>query len=134
MKKTILEVYALAVCFITVSCFVICLGIGTYSVVQIANPEFTMNSYQYDKHQSNDAFWDCSSRGNYCSDEDKKKQRPGEEELTKKRLSAFASAIKSEQRDGSQSLVRMLIIIVIDIVVFFAHWTIARKARASAPA
>ena len=134
MKKTILEVYALAVCFVTVTCFVICLGIGAYSVIQIANPEFTMNTYQYEKFQSNDSFWDCNSGGNYCSDEDKKRQRPGEDELTKKRQSAFASAIKSEQRDGSQTIVKMLIIILIDIVVFYTHWAIARRARASAPA
>lgn len=134
MKKTILEIYALLVCFFTVLCFSICLGIGIYSVVQITNPEFTLSASEYGKHQSNDTFWDCGFRGAYCSDEDKKKQRPSEIELTKKREISFASAIKGEQRDGAQSLVQMLIIIIIDIMLFFAHWVIARKARANVPA
>jgi len=95
MKEIILEIYALAVCFLTVLCFSICLGIGIYSVIQTTNPEFTLNAIEYGKHQSNDAFWDCGFRGGYCSDEDKKKQRPSEIELTKKRENSFGHFYKS---------------------------------------
>lgn len=35
MKKTLLEIYALAVCFVTVVCFAVALGIGVYGVIQI---------------------------------------------------------------------------------------------------
>jgi hypothetical protein len=56
MKKSIVEIYALAVCFATIVCFVISLGIGLYDIVEITNPEFTMKSYAYEKHQTNDAL------------------------------------------------------------------------------
>ena len=56
MKKSILEIYALAVCFVALACFVIALGIGVYDLIQIANPVFTINAYEYDRHQSNEAF------------------------------------------------------------------------------
>ena len=56
MKKSILEIYALAVCFVALVCFVIALGIGVYDLIQIANPVFTINAYEYDRHQSNEAF------------------------------------------------------------------------------
>jgi hypothetical protein len=131
MKKTVLEIYALAVCFVTLVCFVVSLGIGVYSVIQIANPEFTMTSGQYDQYQSNDAFWSSRARREgYRSDEEyKKMQRPSDDELTKKRQEGFAIGIKSEQRDGAQSFVKVLIVVLINIAVFFAHWVIARRAR-----
>ena len=56
MKKSILEIYALSVCFVTLLCFVIALGIGIHDLIQIGNPEFTMNPYEYERHQSNQAF------------------------------------------------------------------------------
>lgn len=126
MKKSLLEIYALAVCFATIVCFVVTLGILIYDLVQIANPEFTMNSHEYNRHQSNEAFWknyDCR----YDSKE-KEKPRPPEEELTKQRLESYKQAIKSEQRDAFQSLTQSVIIIVINTIFFLIHWRIARRA------
>ena len=133
MKKTILEIYALAVCFVTVTCFVVCLGVAGYSLIQIEKPDFTMRAYEYNQYQTNDAFWkECGSR--YCSEDEKKKPRPNEEELTKQRKAAFDLALVSEQRDGAQTLVKTLIVILIDIITFLVHWVIARRARANTPA
>ena len=56
MKQSILEIYALAVCFVTLVCFVIALGIGVYDLIEIANPEVTITSWEYDRHQSNETF------------------------------------------------------------------------------
>ncbi len=135
MKKSFLEIYALAVFFVTVVCFVAALGVAIYDVVQIANPEFTMSSWQYERFQSNDAFWQgCTNRSGYLSDEQKKKQRPSEVQLTKQRKDALALALKNEQRDGAQSLLKATIVLLIDMVVFFVHWILARRARAIAPA
>lgn len=128
MKKTILEIYALAVCFATIVCFVVALGVAIYDVVQIANPEFTMNSYEYNRHQSNDAFLMNYSRG-YPGQEKEKQQRPPEEELTKQRLESYQQAIKSEQRNAVQSLTTSSIILVIDVIFFLVHWQMARRAR-----
>lgn len=133
MKKTILEIYALAVCFITVTCFVVCLGIAGYSIIQIGKPDFTMLSHQYDQYQSNNAYWKNCSRG-YCSDEEKKRPRPSEDELTKQRTEEFARELDSEQRNGSQTLVKTLIVMLVDALAFLIHWVIARRARASTSA
>ncbi|MBI5026886.1 MAG: hypothetical protein HZC12_09245 [Nitrospirae bacterium] len=126
MKKSILEVYALAVCFATIVCFVIAFGISIYDIVRIANPEFTMSSYEYNRHQSNDAFWKGSDS---CSSGNKKRQRPADEELTKQRLASYQQSIKSEQRDAFQSLTQSVIIFIIAVVVFLVHWRVARRAR-----
>jgi len=126
MKKSILEIYALAVCFATVVCFVIALGVALFDVIQIANPEFTLNSQEYNRHQSNDAFW--NNCGQYDSGK-KDKKRPTGEELTKRRLESYRQVLQSERRDAFQGITKALIIIIIDIVFFLAHWRIARRAR-----
>ena len=57
MKKSLLEFYALAICFVTVVCLAIALGIATYGVIGMANPKFTLSSWVYTQHQTNDGFW-----------------------------------------------------------------------------
>jgi hypothetical protein len=100
-----------------------------YGMVRIAHPEFTMNSWAYFQHQTNDAFWaGRSSRG---ADE-MKRERPSEADLTKEREESYARAISAERRDSAQMLVKTAIVILIDLVVFLFHWVIARRARSSA--
>ncbi len=57
MKKSRLELYALAVCFIIVVCFVVAIGVAIYDIVKITAPEFTLSSYEYRRHQNNAEFW-----------------------------------------------------------------------------
>lgn len=56
MKKSLLELYALVVCFVTVICFSVSLGTGLYDMLQIKNPEFTVDSSSFERHQNNDMF------------------------------------------------------------------------------
>ena len=128
MKKSILEVYGLAVCFATVVCGVIALGIASYSLVQMINPSFTMNSYTYDRYQSNDAFWRYKSLPSYPPKKEEA-QRPPEAELTKERLEGYQTAVRAEYRSGAQGFVKSFIVIIIDALFFFFHWRIARRAR-----
>jgi hypothetical protein len=133
MKKTALGVYALAVCFVTVICFVITLGIALYSAVQIARPEFTLTGSDYTAHQTNDAYWNGCSGDRYCGGSDeRKKDRPGEAELTQQRTASYTRVLANEQRDGAQVLVKSLIVVFIDMAVFAFHWFIARRASEQA--
>jgi hypothetical protein len=131
MKKTILEIYAMAVCFFCVACFVITTGVALYDVFQIADPEFTLNRYQYDRLQSNDAF----RQSPIAPIADKSAQDlklTSEEEITKKRRAELERILHSESHDGEQSLLRMLIIMLVDAVAFAIHWRVARAARSAA--
>ncbi|MEW6416991.1 MAG: hypothetical protein AB1480_02595 [Nitrospirota bacterium] len=127
MKKSILEIYALAVCFATIVCFVIALGIALYDVIEISNPEFTLSSHEYNRHQSNDAFWKNYQCG--YDKKDKEMQRPSDEELSRQRLESYQQAVKSERRDAFQGLTRASIILTIDIFIFLVHWRVALRAR-----
>jgi hypothetical protein len=127
MKKSLLEIYALAVCFATIVCFVISLGVAIYSIIEIINPEFTMNSYEYKRYQSNDAYW--LSRVDDWRNKEKEMQRPSEDELTKQRTEGYRLAVIAEKRDGYQGITKTAIVILINIVVFFIHWRIAKRSR-----
>ncbi len=123
MKKRILEIYSLAVCFVTVICAVVTIGIGTYDLLEISNPEFTLPAYQYERHQSNEAFFrsDC--------EKEKGTKHLSAEEKTKQRLASYEVALKAERRDAVQSLIKVFIVLVINAVVFFGHWHLARRVR-----
>ena len=134
MKKSILEIYALAVCFVALLCFVIALGIGVYDLIQITNPEFTINVYEYERHQSNEAFDTVRGSpgrafgGIAPGIPIESTQRP-EEEVTQQREKSYQSALRSEGRRGMQSLIRIVIILVIDVLVFVPHWLWVRRTR-----
>lgn len=131
MKKSILEIYALAVCLFALACFVVSFGIAAYSAVSVANPAFTLRADEYSRLQTNDEFWTACSPGKPCEADAKKPERPSETVLTRQREEAYGRALNIEQRDGLQTLVKCLIVMLIDCVVFGLHWVAARRARTS---
>jgi len=124
--KSKLEIYALSVCFAAVLCLVISIGIAGYSIIEIAAPKLTMNSYEYKNYQTNNAYWKSEYS---CNEKEKARVRPSEEELTKQRLAAFALRVEGEQREGFQSLIKCLMFIFIASIALFVHWRIAKNAR-----
>jgi hypothetical protein len=130
MKKSLLELYALAVCFFTVACFAIALGIALYAIVGVVDPSVTLDSYAYAQHQSNDSYWQGCA-GPYCARDDKR-VRPPEAELTKQREDSFARALSNERRNEVQSLIKCFIVILVDLIIFLFHWVLARRARNAA--
>ena len=131
MKKSILEIYALAVCFVALVCFVIVLGIGVYDLIQITSPEFTINVYEYERHQSNEAFRGSPGRalGGFAPGIPVQPRRRPEEEVTQQREESYQAALRSERRGGMQSLIRIVIILAIDVLVFVPHWLLVRRTR-----
>jgi len=127
MKKSVLEIYSLAVCFIAVVALVISLGISLYSIVEINYPEFTIDQWRYEQYQTNDSFWESNPKHFPPELKGKPAERPPEEELTKMREEAYAIVLKGEQRNGFQSLLKSLIFFIIAAVVFFLHWRLFKK-------
>jgi hypothetical protein len=132
LKKSILEVYAMAVCFVCVLCFVVSAGLAMYGLVGMANPEFTMSSWTYGQHQTNDAFVAGPPEFPRIGEGEQRRERPPEAELTQKRVDSFARAIASERRASAQTVVKTVIVMLIDLLVFLFHWYVGRRARESA--
>ena len=134
MKKTILEVYALAVCFFAVACFAVALGFFIYGAIGIANPEFTLQYWEYTRHQTNDEFWGPSTLGPPMvipGEKARERVRPDEAKLTKQRLASYIRVIANERRGNTQTVVKSAIVIFIDLLVFCLHWKIAHREDAN---
>ena len=125
MKKTILEVYGLAVCFVTLTCFVITLSMAIYESVQFANPEFALDRYRYERFQTNASYREWPG----AQLTEAQRASMGEEELTKYREQEYARLLKAEQHEAAQGMASKLITLCVGAVVFFVHWGMAKKAR-----
>lgn len=131
MKKSVLEIYALAVCFVALTCFAISLGIGIKQALRLVQPELTLSAEAYLRHQSNEAF-DADSI--YRWDPDKGERRTPQAQLTIERQQSYQRVLAAEQRGGLTNLVNVLIILLVDVLVFWPHWRLARRARQGEPA
>jgi len=138
MKRQLLEIYALAVCFFTVACFVIVVGMLLWDAVRVAAPGFTVPNHVFEMHQSEQS---------YRRMQGPRMTRPvppadpaagtaplalSAPEDTLSRDESWALALRAERREGLRGIVRNAIILVIDLLVFGLHWRIARGARAEA--
>ena len=129
MKKTVVELYALAVCFVAVVCFVVAAGMALYAVVGVANPGFTLNAWIHRQHQTNDEFFNASGMPAFPGQRAEGRVRPPEPELTRQRGASYRLALDNERRESIQTLVKTAIVMVLDVLVFVAHWALARRAR-----
>lgn len=127
MKKSLVEIYALAVCFITVGCFVIVAAIAAWDVVQLAAPKFTINNNEYEAHLTDQQYSNWLVLRNQYQDE--RYAPPSGAELTSARITSWEQAIKSEQRGALQSLAKNFIIFAIAAFAFMAHWRMAKRSR-----
>ena len=115
MRRSAIQIYALVVCFATLMCLVVSLGLGLYDVVRIAAPAFTLSGWQpYESNAEFVLFWPD------------KKDLP-DEELTRVRQAAYQDALAGERHAAEQSAVFIAIILLIDIAVYVAHWRLARR-------
>ena len=156
MKKSSIEIYGLAVCFVTLLCFIIALGVGLYDLLQLAYPEFTLNAHEYERHRSNDSFRNSPRSVSYVQwstppvhgtgpDDGKtyKVTHRGvptvpqggpeitEDETTRRRKESYRSVLRAERRNARQSLALVGIVMLIDVLVFLPHWILARRLRVS---
>ena len=117
MGRSLVQLYALTVCFFTLMCLVIVLGLGIYDVVRIVRPDFTVQD---------DMLWQSNEL--YRTYRQDKKDLP-DAEITALREQGRRAAVDAERRGAEQRLVFLGIILGIDIVVYAIHWRIARKAE-----
>ena len=132
MKKTVIEIYALLVCFVSVVCFSIWFGIGMYSLIGVLSPETTIDSWTYQRHQSNENFVTVSPMAINPFGNQGGMQKPEvlpENTLTKNRLYSYAQVFKAEVRTNTQSILRSVIVIVISMLLFWIHWRLLKPRK-----
>jgi hypothetical protein len=120
VRKNLLEIYALTVCFASVMFLIITVAICLYQAVRIAAPSVTVSGWTHERSSSDEAFLSTWPQG-----------RPLPEATTLPRLrsEALRSALDSERHDGSQSFLQSFMYAIVAGVVFWLHWRLARRER-----
>lgn len=131
MKKNILEIYSLAVCFIAVVCFVFVSAVAIYDAVQVINPEFTLSRHQYERYLNNEGFIQ-SSQPATVENRAALKMLP-HEEIARRRTSELKRVLRAERHEGKQNLFRMVVLLLFSAGAFAIHWHIGQGARQEIP-
>ena len=157
MKKTLLEIYALAVCFAAMICISISSGIILYDVVQMNYPEATIESYRLDMPfypppppppvvmQRSGSATASAVNVDALPPEVLNPEPPkvwggqlftgqpvealSEQEIENREKERIEDALKNEQNDARRSLIRMLIILFVSSFVFLIHWRLAKRCQ-----
>ena len=122
MKKTILEIYALATCFIALIFLIINISEGAYNTIGLIKPDLTMSSYTYDYLQTDERYRKNIERNDKTSSKT-------DEEISRLRLEAYDIEIKSEARSRFQKIIKNIIYILIAGIVLLIHWKLSKSAR-----
>lgn len=120
MKKKVLQIYASLVCFITISCGVIFIGAGMYDFVEIVAPGYMLSEKVVQGHRDNKSFVNTYYKSDlyeYLTDE----------QITAQRIESFKAAISNERVNAIKSLGIALLVLLIDMGIFIAHWKIGKK-------
>jgi hypothetical protein len=113
--RSLIQIYALMVCFCSLMCFVVALGIGAYDVIEVAAPEFTLHGAT--------ALYES-----YQVAPDPKETR-SEAEIAAARAEQHRQTVIFTRHSAIQSLIFVGIVCAIDLMVFGIHWWIARREQ-----
>ena len=130
MSRTALQIYAAAVCFASVTCLAIAIGIASYSSVAMLNPSFTLHPMSMPMYAPSPFMIPpVSMDGSHIVGGGTMLAAPqlSAEELATRRAAALETAIRNELATAKQSLLRWGIAALISGILFVAHWRILRR-------
>ena len=128
-QNYLLELYCLAICFISVICFAITAMVITRSAIGIVTPETTIDAYTYRQYQSNDNYWEFFKNRQSGISDKATLIRPPENILTERRTTQWQLEIINEKRSNWQTLITCALILGINLFVFLIHFFIRKKAN-----
>jgi hypothetical protein len=128
MKKSLLEIYALAVCFIAALVVLTSVVMDADHVLALAAPDLMMDTFTHRQTADNDSYFQMH-RGEFNPQTKSFPPRPSEDTLTAKRLAAKTVANSEEQRLALQGLLKDIIVTLVAAGFFVVHWIIAKQQR-----
>lgn len=122
MKKTLIEIYALLVCFASIFIVIVNAASGGYAAVRAAQPTMTLDGYSYRRSLSDELFmesWPAQS------------PRPNPADVPKLRKAMYDQALDVESRAGLNGFTSSLMYVVAAGLVFGLHWRLAQREHAT---
>jgi len=135
MNRHLLEIYALSVCFVSMSCLSIFFGIFLYNIVEISFPSTMISSrlfYPPPFSQSGVMTFPATPGQplHVAPLETIEKNSPDKNKQLQKEKERFQSlATERMKAESMMSITRSMIVVLIASIVFFFHWRIAKQAR-----
>lgn len=116
-KDRISDVYTNAVAMISILTLVVAFVIGSYDLVKLVFPAFTLNSALHEKYRSNESYTDFGTF----------KKELSQDAITHERTANYDKLIRMERRDAVQRLVKVVSAVVIIAILNGALLIIGRK-------
>lgn len=134
MDHLLVRIYALLVCFVTVICITVSTGMGLYEIVKIISPELTMSTYRYQHLQSIDVYGQNRYPGFRITGPESGAlgQLPvpkSAEELNAIREAELQALMDNERKAAIASLIRIAIVLIVTIPLFYLHWQISKGRK-----
>jgi hypothetical protein len=128
MRKSALEVYALAICFVTLAAMCFTGAVAVFSAVQITQPSLTLYPGQLQPYQSNEAF-KAEAGGAPSQNVDPQDAGAADADLTQQRMKAMQDVIATEKAMGERNLVIQGLLFLLNLILFGWHWRMAGRER-----
>ena len=135
MKKTVFEICSSLVCFVTVICCSVWLGMGLYSLVGVSEPEITLDKWSYEMYQIDQNPYPLLSEEPFILGPPEtieiKKPEPfvpkSDKQMAEERLANYQLVLKSEILKNKQTLLKSFIAVIICLPLFFIRWRFIRS-------
>ena len=131
MKRTLVQVYALIVCFLSMCASIVLIGLLATGAVEEFVPYLSRNDYFERALEDNDSFWQYySSMARLENNFEVPKQRPPEDKLSSLREQSRVRFYERLRRQRLENMVGWLTYLAVMAAVFVFHWRVARKLDA----
>jgi len=127
MPRTVLQIYAAAVCFVSVGCLAIALGIAAYGVIGVVNPALTahpMSLVPPPTPPLGTTPWPAESMA--PTGVAPVSPAVGADDANRK-AAALETGLRNEVLISKQSTLRWGIVALISALLFVSHWRILRR-------
>jgi hypothetical protein len=127
MKKSLLEIYALSICFVSALTVLVGLATAADALIGIIAPS-VMTTLPYNE-QTNDNYWGTARLQTFDQNTKVYGPRPSEEKLTQMRLAAIEQQNENTRLSSIQTAIKSGLMIIIAAIFFAFHWQIAKRQR-----
>ena len=130
MPRTVLQIYAAAVCFVSVGCLSIALGIAAYSTIGMFNPGLTAHPMSLVPPPAAPYVMPpmpADAAGLPGSPNAPSTSPPVAGDEANRRAAALEAGLRNEVIVSKQSVLRWGIVALISVLLFLTHWRILRR-------
>ena len=123
MKKNLIEIYALLVCFASVFFLLVNTATALQGGLRAVQPAMTVDGYTIQRSTSNEA---------YMEGWPKERPAPAASDISALRKALYDQALASEQRSGLYLFTSSFAFVIAAGLVFGLHWQLAQREHVEA--